>query len=130
MKYAFIKGQRDTHKVVTMCRVLQVSTTGYYDWLARPESRRSIETRRLTAKIREFHRASRRTYGSPRIFKDLRESGESCSVNRTARLMRQAQCNYPLKPVHAVVENSIILTERSFHDEQTTIHRDPDCRAA
>ena len=86
----FIQRHRVDHAVVTMCRVLGVSTSGYYAWCERPESRRSRENRRLTAKIRHFHQASRQTYGSPRIFEDLRSSGERCGKNRVARLMRTA----------------------------------------
>lgn len=89
MRYRFIRSHRRTHKVVTMCRVLEVSTTGFYDWLNRRDSRRTRENQRLTKQIRRHHHASRRTYGSPRIFKDLRESGERCGINRVARLMRE-----------------------------------------
>jgi len=38
MKYSFIQTHRAEHKVVIMCRVLDVSTSGFYDWLGRPES--------------------------------------------------------------------------------------------
>jgi putative transposase len=73
-----------------MCAVLEVSRSGFYDWLARPESRRSRKNRELTNKIRQLHRASRKIYGSPKIHKDLVEQGETCSENRVARLMNQA----------------------------------------
>ena len=72
-----------------MCRLLEVSPSGYYAWSARPESRRSREERQLVVAIRAFHQASRRTYGSPRIHKDLREHGLRCGENRVARLMRK-----------------------------------------
>ncbi len=88
MKYAFIKAHRKEHKFYRMCGVLEVSSSGYYDWLSRPESQRERENRRLTNKIVTFHLASRRIYGSPRIHEDLIEAGESCSVNRVARLMK------------------------------------------
>ena len=89
MKYGFIQVHRAQHTVVVLCRVLEVSTSGFYDWLDRPESARTQEDRRLTAEIVEFHRSSRQTYGSPRIFKDLREAGETCGENRVTRLMRE-----------------------------------------
>jgi len=73
-----------------MCKVLGVSSSGYYDWFDRPESQRSQSNRRLITKIQCFHQASRRTYGSPRIHRDLQESGESVGINRVARLMKQA----------------------------------------
>ena len=72
-----------------MCEVLEVSTSGYYDWIDRPESRRSRENRRLVTQIRCYHRASHSTYGSPRIHRDLQESGARVGVNRVARLMRR-----------------------------------------
>ena len=68
--------------------MLEVSTSGYYDWMDRPESTRSRENQRLTGKIRHFHRRSGGIYGSPKIHADLVEAGERCSVNRVARLMR------------------------------------------
>lgn len=88
MKYAYIKAHRKEHKIYRLCEVLEVSSSGYYEWLSRPESQRSRENRRLRTKIVTFHQASRRIYGSPRIHKDLIEAGESCGVNRVARLMK------------------------------------------
>jgi len=73
-----------------MCEVLGVSTSGYYDSLERPESRRSRENRVLTGKILAFHKASREIYGSPKIHEDLVANGETCGVNRVARLMKAA----------------------------------------
>lgn len=67
-----------------------MSTSGYYDWLERPESRRSQENRSLTEKIRHYHQQSRKIYGSPKIHRDLVNDGERCGVNRVARLMKAA----------------------------------------
>lgn len=88
MKYAFIKAHSQEHKVVQMLAALEVSSSGYYDWLDRPESRRSCANRSLVTKIALFHKASRCIYGSPRIHEDLVEHGETVGVNRVARLMR------------------------------------------
>jgi len=88
LKYAFIKTHCKEHKLYRLCDVLEVSRSGYYDWLARSESARVQENRRLRSKIEKFHQASRQTYGSPRIHRDLIEDGEKCSVNRVARLMK------------------------------------------
>lgn len=73
-----------------MCRVLQVSRSGFYGWLTRPESLRSIRHRRLTVRIRQIHIESRQIYGSPRIHGDLVETGERLSENTVALLMRKA----------------------------------------
>lgn len=88
MKYAFIKAHSDQYKAARLLSVLEVSASGYYDWLSRPESARSAANRCLVTKIRLFHKVSRQTYGSPRIHKDLRASGEKVGENRVARLMR------------------------------------------
>jgi len=69
--------------------VLEVSTSGFYDWLNRPESKRSRENRALTEKIKRLHQASREIYGSPKIHTDLVAQGETCSVKRVARLMKK-----------------------------------------
>ena len=72
-----------------MCRVLRVHPSGFYAWLKQPESNRRKEDRRLLTEIRTLFIASGGTYGSPWIHRDLRELGETCSVHRVARLMRQ-----------------------------------------
>lgn len=71
-----------------MCRVLEVSTSGYYDWRARSESRRQKEDRCLVVEIKAIHRQSRQTYGSPRIHDQLKDRGLRCGKKRVARLMR------------------------------------------
>ena len=73
-----------------MYRVIHVHPSGYYKWLVTPESSRAQENKALTALIIEYWEGSDKTYGSPRIHRDLRESGEHCGENRIARLMRKA----------------------------------------
>jgi putative transposase len=70
--------------------MLGVSKSGYYAWRQRPPSKRSREDATLTAKIREIHRRSRETYGSPRVHAELRALGTRCGRKRVARLMRKA----------------------------------------
>ncbi len=72
-----------------MCRVLRVERSGFYAWRQRPVSNRAQDDARLLRQIRDLFTASGRTYGSPWIHRDLRELGETCSVHRVARLMRQ-----------------------------------------
>ena len=72
-----------------MCRVLGVSRSGLYAWRLRPRlSRRAQENAALTERIREIHRESRATYGSPRVHAELRFQGIFVGCNRVARLMR------------------------------------------
>ena len=88
MKYTFIRAQRHHHSLQRLCNVLNVSASGYYDWLDRPPSQTARENQRLLTKIRCHYKASRCTYGSPRLHKDLQSDGEVASRQRIARLMR------------------------------------------
>lgn len=88
MRYTFIEGHRAQFKVVTMCRVLAVSKAGYYAWRGRPQSAREAANAQLVVAIREIHSESARTYGSPRMHRELEAQGHRCSENRVARVMR------------------------------------------
>lgn len=72
-----------------MCKVLKVSRSGYYAWRQREPSARELEDRRHAAAIRETHRKSRGTYGSPRVYEALRRDGNPCGKHRVARIMRE-----------------------------------------
>lgn len=76
------------HGVRLLCELLGVSSSGYYGWRQKRPSKRQREDAALAAKIAAAHRASRGTYGSPRIVADLREEGTRTSKRRCARLMR------------------------------------------
>jgi putative transposase len=73
-----------------MCRVLEVSTSGYYAWRKRRASARKLRDAVLTARIREIHAKSRKTYGSPRVHAELKAQKVAVARKRVARLMRQA----------------------------------------
>jgi putative transposase len=88
MRYLFIKEHRGQFSVSAMCRVLKVSSSGYYDWSNRKESMRSQSNRTLTVEIKRIHEESKQTYGSPRVYKELRAIGHRCSRKRVTRLMR------------------------------------------
>jgi transposase InsO family protein len=75
--------------VKLLCDTVEVSRSGYYAWLERPESERTIENARFIERIKALHDQSDRTYGSPRITAALRSEGLVCSENRVARLMRE-----------------------------------------
>jgi len=86
--YEFIKANRDRHSIQMMCRLLDVTRSGYYQWLKIPVSNHAQEDARLLRLIRASFASSHGIYGSPRVFLDLREAGETCSKHGVARLMR------------------------------------------
>ena len=91
MTYTFIVRACSDLPVAVCCRVMKVSTSGFYSWLAQPVSGRDWDDAVLTNTIVDIHRASRRSYGSPRVHADLRlGQGVRCSRKRVERLMRQA----------------------------------------
>jgi putative transposase len=100
---------------MTMCRVLKASRSGFYAWLHQPLSMRAIEDQRLLGLIRVSYAASSGVYGSPRVFLDLREVGETCGKHRVARIMRdnkiRALRGYKA-PRHIVGRPSIIAPNR------------------
>ena len=81
---------RALYAVATMCRVLEVSASGYYAWQSRSPSKRSMEDAILQAEIEAIHRRSRATYGVPRVHAELRAQGTAVGRKRVARLMRRA----------------------------------------
>jgi len=89
MKYDFIESHSSAFAVERMCLVLGVRRSGYYAWRSRVPGNRSSEDERLLVRIRESYKKSRRSYGSPRVTKDLRALGLHCGKNRVARLMRE-----------------------------------------
>lgn len=91
MRFTFIARACSDLPVAVCCRVMKVSTSGFYAWKAQPVSDRDWADAVLTNTIVDIHRMSRRSYGSPRVHAELR-LGEDvrCSRKRVERLMRQA----------------------------------------
>jgi putative transposase len=87
-KYAFINAHRRECDTAVMCRLLDVSRSGFYAWLRNPFSDRARDDQRLLALIVTAYTASHGVYGALRIFLDLREPGETCRKHRVARIMR------------------------------------------
>jgi len=80
-----LKGE---HPIRLLCALLGVSSSGYYSWCHKRPSTRQREDAAIAAQIAAAHRASRGTYGAPRIVEDLRAEGTRTSKRRCARLMR------------------------------------------
>jgi putative transposase len=88
--YEFVEREKALHTVVTLCRVLGVSSSGYWAWRKRDLSARAQSDARLLEQIRQIHQASRGTYGVPRIQAELISAGIRCGRKRVARLMRRS----------------------------------------
>lgn len=84
-----MKAHQAIWPIVTQCRVLEVSSSGYYAWLKRPPSKRREVDKAIGDRIEAFYDASLQTYGRPRIQADLRDDGIRTSDKRVARLMRE-----------------------------------------
>ena len=103
MKYTFMAAHVGEFRMKRMCRVLRVGRSGYYAWRRRSPSTRAQANQALVALIRAEHRASRQTYGSPRIQAALRRKGVPCGRHRVAHLMRQeGLCARPKRKGHPV----------------------------
>jgi putative transposase len=90
VKYRFIAEHEGKFRILLLCRVLEVSRSGYYRWRGRPESRRAREDRRLLVLIRSVYRQSGGRYGSPRVHQQLKQQEVLCGRKRVERLMRSA----------------------------------------
>jgi transposase InsO family protein len=109
VKFQFIQDHREYFPVRLMCRVLDASSSGFYDWLRRPESPRAAEDRALVAKIQAVHSESRQTYGSPRVHASLKAQGYRIGRKRIARLMRE-------NDIRAKTKRKFRVTTDSRHD--------------
>jgi putative transposase len=89
VRLVFIRAEKALYPLTMLCRVLEVSRSGYYAFEKRVPSARENSDRQLAVEIREVHRRSRRTYGSPRIHRELRERKRLVGRKRVARLMRK-----------------------------------------
>lgn len=102
MKFAFIDDQRDRFPVELLCEVLGVSRSGYYAWRDRPPSAQARRREQLGEAIGRAHAASRATYGSPRVSRQLKADGVPCCENTVAKLMRaeglRAKARRPFVP--------------------------------
>jgi len=89
MSFKFIRDHADRWPIRLMCRVLEVSASGYYAWRHRPESARARANRTLLDDVWRLHTEHRGRYGSPRMHAALRAQGRTASRGRVERLMRR-----------------------------------------
>lgn len=79
-----------SHAIRHLCKMLAVHPSGYYAWRLNPESRRTLEDRRILGHIKESWLESGSVYGYRKVSDDLRDLGEHCGINRVHRIMRAA----------------------------------------
>ena len=87
--YPFVEAEKAEQdgNVAMACRLLEVSRTAYYEWSVKEPSARELSDAELFEKIIEIHKASRGTYGAPRITSKLKDRGLCAGKKRVARLM-------------------------------------------
>lgn len=118
MKFAWMKEHSDQYAVEVMSDVLEVSKSGYYAWLKRPVSGRRRRREELAGKVHAAYQNSRRTYGSPRVHRQLRAEGERVCRNTVAKIMRDQRirsvkarrfmpCTTDSNHDHPVMENRL-----------------------
>lgn len=89
MRYAFIQEHRGRWPVRLQCRVLAVSVSGYYDWRHRSPGPRARRRTRLAQRIAQVHAQSRGVYGSPRVFEQLKQEGQTVARKTVESIMKQ-----------------------------------------
>jgi transposase InsO family protein len=89
MRVAFIDSEKAAYPLRLLCRVLQVSKSGYYAWLRRDPSVRALEDEKLRPKVVEAFERGRGTYGSVRVLRELVAEGFEIGRRRVARLMAE-----------------------------------------
>ncbi|MCH7688503.1 MAG: IS3 family transposase [Planctomycetes bacterium] len=91
MRFQFILEHREYWPIVVMCRVLHVSTSGFYSWRSRPKSKQSQRRESLTNQVQEIHKTKNKdNYGSPRVHRELIKQGTFCCENTVAGVMQES----------------------------------------
>lgn len=89
MKYAFIKSHRAEFSAQRLCRILRVSRSGFYDWLERPESKRTVRHRLLGVEIKRVHEEHNQTCGAVKCWKALQREGLMYGRDQVAQIRRK-----------------------------------------
>ncbi len=110
MRYEFIKMHKKVYPVTFMCGIFRVSSSGFYDWLQRDCSQNRLANDNLDCNIINIYQQHKKRYGSPRIHKELVESGKVLSRQRVARRMQRLG-------LRAVQSRKFKVTTDSNHDK-------------
>lgn len=111
MRYGFIKAHRHEFPVEKMCKVLEVSKSGFYKWMKGIPSKQKLRREFLSKEIHNVYRASRSSYGSPRITKELNVQGIEVSQPLVAKLMRN-------EGLRSIIKKKYKVTTDSSHNYQ------------
>ena len=90
MKYGFVHAHQQQFRITSMCRVLQVSRSGYYAWIGAGPGARQERDAALLDQIERVHQASREAYGAKKTWHELNKQGIACGKHRVARIRKQA----------------------------------------
>jgi transposase InsO family protein len=90
VKYRFMQVYQQEFRLTRMCRVLQVSRSGFYAWQRREPSRRMQANQRLIERMHVLHQQTREAYGARKMWQLLNREGLICGRHRVARLRRLA----------------------------------------
>lgn len=89
MRYGRIDELRQTYPIAAMCRVLDVSESGYHAWRKRPPSKLALSNARLEVEIKAAHERTRQTYGPERLQADLADNGVQVGISRIKRIRKK-----------------------------------------
>lgn len=110
MKYGFIKEHQVEFDIMLMCEVLDVSRSGYYDWLGHAPGKQAVANVKLDEEIKSVFMENKMRYGAPRVTKALQLLGKSCSRNRVARRMQHMG-------LRAIAKRKFKVTTDSSHNQ-------------
>ena len=125
MKYAWISKHKKFFPVVVMCRVLLVSTSGYYDSLKRRPCRQFLRRRDITQAVAHSYFESYRIYGYRKVYQDLRDENVTCCQETVRRIMRRIG-------LYSCVRRKFVVTtdsDHAFKVADNLLHRDFTAKA-
>lgn len=106
MRYQWIHTHQEQYPVIVMCRILQVSSSGYYQWQSRKPSAQQRYREKLTEAAQQSHQESHGIYGYRKVHEDLVEQDLPCCEETVRRVMKEAGIRSCIKRKYVVTTNS------------------------
>ena len=106
MRFELIDAEKARFPVSVLCDVLEVSRSGFYAWKQRPPSAHAIADAQLAVHVVAAHHVGQKTYGSPRVLRELHAQGIRVARKRVARLMREQHIRVRQKRRYRVTTDS------------------------